>query len=58
MATEDFDQAAFEAKKDFAKMLEAMTPEERATVNKIIAWWRRWFMTAGHKRLAGIILGR
>jgi len=53
--TSSFDQAAEEAKVDFDKLVESMTPEEKAVVLKIQSWIKKWFMSAGLKRLMRII---
>ena len=53
--TSSFDQAAEEAKKDFDKIFGEMTPDEKAAVSKIQSWIKRWFMSAGLKRLMRIL---
>ena len=45
------DMAAEAAQKD----LETLDPE---AVKAIAKWWRKWYLQAGHKRLARIILGK
>jgi len=46
--------AADEAKADLAKMIED-DPNLLPTVLKLAAWWKKWFMKAGHKRLGRIL---
>ena len=53
-----FDEAAERAKVEFDEMVKAMTPEQKEAITKIQAWWKSWFMSAGHKRLGRIINGR
>lgn len=43
------DAAAEEAEKDLATL-------DRAAVQTIAAWWSKWFMKAGHKRLGRIMV--
>jgi hypothetical protein len=45
------DMAAEAAQKD----LETLDPE---AVKAIAKWWKKWYLQAGHKRLARIILGK
>jgi len=43
------DAAAEEAEKDLAAL-------DQAAVETIAAWWLKWYMTAGHKRLGRIMV--
>ena len=43
------DAAAEEAEKDLATL-------DQAAVETIAAWWLKWYMTAGHKRLGRIMV--
>jgi len=52
MEQNEFDIAAAEAEQDIQKLLKDLDAE---TVRKLAAWWKRWFMQAGHKRLGRII---
>ena len=45
------DKAAEAAKED----LESVDPE---AVRAIAEWWRKWYLQAGHKRLARVLLGK
>jgi hypothetical protein len=53
--TSSFDQAAEEAEKDFTQLMKEMTPEEKAGVLKVQTWIKKWFMSAGLKRLMRIV---
>lgn len=50
-----------EAKNELALMLEELTPEERAGIEKIGKWWRKWFNghngrhATGHGSLAQML---
>lgn len=44
----EMDAAAAEAENDLANL-----PDE--AVNPMAAWWGRWFMKAGHKRLGRVL---
>ena len=43
------DAAAEEAEKNLATL-------DQAAVETIAAWWLKWYMTAGHKRLGRIMV--
>jgi hypothetical protein len=43
------DAAAAEAEKDLGSL-------DRAAIEAIAAWWLKWYMTAGHKRLGRIMV--
>jgi hypothetical protein len=43
------DGAAEEAEKDLATV-------DRAAIEAIAAWWLKWYMAAGHKRLGRIMV--
>jgi hypothetical protein len=43
------DAAAEEAERDLASL-------DRTAVETIAAWWLKWFMKAGHKRLGRIMV--
>jgi len=45
------DEAAAQAGKELMQL------GMEATVAQIADWWRRWYMKAGHKRLARILMG-
>jgi hypothetical protein len=45
----EMDAAAREAEKDLATL-------DQAAVKTIAAWWAKWFMKAGHKRLGRIMV--
>lgn len=45
----EMDIAAGEAEKDLASL-------DQAAVETIAAWWVKWYMKAGHKRLGRIMV--
>ncbi len=45
----EMDVAAGEAEKELATL-------DQAAVETIAAWWSKWYMTAGHKRLGRILV--
>jgi hypothetical protein len=45
----EMDAAAEEAEKDLATL-------DQAAVEVIAAWWSKWYMKAGHKRLGRIMV--
>jgi hypothetical protein len=53
---QEMDMAADEAKQDLEKMLRD-NPELRKNLEPLKAWWKKWFMKAGHKRLGRIVAG-
>jgi hypothetical protein len=50
-----FDMAAQEAEAELQEIVKGMTDEMKLTMRKLVAWWKKWFMKAGHKRLGRII---
>ena len=58
--TDDMDKAAQVAALAFSR-LEAeaarKSGDEALTLENVKAWWRAHYLTAGHKRLAKILLG-
>lgn len=51
MTPEEMDAAAVEAKKE----LEGLPKD---AVEVVRAWWKKHYLTAGHKRLARVLLGK
>jgi hypothetical protein len=45
----EMDAAAKEAEKDLASL-------DQAAVQAIAAWWSKWYLKAGHKRLGRIMV--
>jgi len=45
----EMDAAAREAERDLATI-------DQAAVETIAAWWLKWYMTAGHKRLGRLLV--
>ena len=45
----EMDAAAREAEKDLATI-------DQTAVETIAAWWLKWYMTAGHKRLGRLLV--
>jgi hypothetical protein len=43
------DAAAEEAEKDLGSL-------DRAAVEALAAWWQKWYMKAGHKRIGRIMV--
>lgn len=57
MATEDMmkmDMAADAAEQELRMKLEQDKALQEA-IKVLASWWKKWFMTAGHKRLGRII---
>ena len=50
------DQAAYEAAADLARL--EQQPSMRIALVPLRAWWTRHYATAGHRRLARVLLGR
>lgn len=48
---EAMDAAAFLARQE----LEQMVKEDPAMVKKMAAWWNKWYLKAGHKRLGRVL---
>ena len=46
---QDMDEAAANAEEDLANI-------DDAAVKAVSEWWKKWYMQAGHKRLARILL--
>jgi hypothetical protein len=53
-----YDDAALVAQQELNSLIEKMTPEEKAAIEKLRLWWRRNYMMAGHKRLGRVITGK
>ena len=56
--TEDttaFDLAAEKALAELKEMTKTLTPEQLQGVLLLVAWWKKWFMQAGHKRLGRVV---
>lgn len=51
-----FDQAAQAAEKELLAWLATLEPDQVAAVGHIAAWWEKWFMVAGHKRLGRVLV--
>jgi hypothetical protein len=45
----EMDAAAVEAEKDLATL-------DQAAVKTVAAWWSKWFLKAGHKRLGRLMV--
>jgi hypothetical protein len=45
----EMDAAAKEAEKDLATL-------DQAAVEAVAAWWSKWYMAAGHKRLGRLLV--
>jgi hypothetical protein len=44
------------ARPELAELLEAMSGEELRGAKKVLAWHKKWYLLAGHKRLGRIIV--
>lgn len=53
---EEMDISAEEANQELIRLLDAMKPDEKVAVTRLIGWWKKWFMSAGYKRLGRIIV--
>lgn len=51
-----FDAAAEMARPELEKLLEDMTEEQLQGAKKILAWQKKWYLQAGHKRPGRIIV--
>ncbi|MCX5850427.1 MAG: hypothetical protein NTW65_13445 [Deltaproteobacteria bacterium] len=51
-----FDAAAALAGPELEKLLEDMTSEQLEGAKKVLAWQKKWYLQAGHKRLGRIIV--
>lgn len=49
------DQAAEEARSEFKEIL-AESRNQYNAIPKVGAWWTKWYLKAGHKRLARILM--
>jgi len=49
-----FDAAASKAEQELEQM--SSNPQVAEAVKVVGAWWNKWYMKAGHKRLARILL--
>jgi hypothetical protein len=49
-----FDLAAIEAKADLDKKMEE-DPKFKEAVILVATWWKKWYMSAGHRHLGRII---
>lgn len=52
-----FDRAAEQARVEIMKILEEMSDEHLQGAKKILAWQKKWYLQAGHKRLGRILVG-
>lgn len=52
----EMDAAASAAGNELKNMILSMNESEKTTVTKIVLWWKKWYVIAGHKRLGRIIL--
>ena len=50
-----FDLAAEKAETDLKELIKTLTPEQLQGALMLAAWWKKWFMLAGHKRLGRIV---
>jgi len=51
-----FDKAAEQARPELQKLLEDMPDEQLLGATKILAWQKKWYLQAGHKRLGRILV--
>jgi len=49
---------AKEAGDEFIGMRDKMSDEELSTLKTLSDWWEHWYLKAGHKRLAYILIGK
>lgn len=53
----EMDAAALEAEKEFTEMRANSDKATFEAIHGLIAsWWKRWYLKAGHKRLARILM--
>ena len=50
--TKSMDEAAIEAQNDFVEMVD----QEALEKSRIVEWWNKWYLKAGHKRLGRILV--
>lgn len=50
-----FDEAARKAEKEFQEMYQKMSSEERGGLITVQSWLKKWYMSAGLKRLTRIL---
>lgn len=53
--TSSFDEAGDAANQELQKHLEGLSEESKKELRWLAAWWKRWFMSAGHKRLGRLL---
>jgi hypothetical protein len=53
--TTAFDLAAEKAHAELKELAKTLTPEQMQGVLLMTAWWKKWFMQAGHKRLGRVV---
>ena len=48
------------ARKEFDEMVKSrdMLKSDNFSLTNVSAWWERWYLKAGHKRLAYILMGK
>lgn len=51
----DMEAAAQAAKTEYEQWYANLMPAERKAVDELAAWFQRWFMAAGYKRLGKIL---
>ncbi len=51
-----FDRAAEQARTEMLKILEELSEEHLQGARKILAWQKKWYLQAGHKRLGRILV--
>jgi len=49
----EMDAAAEEARREFIEMTGMLDGD---TLKSLAGWWKRWYLKAGHKRLAWILM--
>ena len=50
-----FDLAATKAEAELNELKKSLTPEQLQGALLIAAWWKKWYMQAGHKRLGRVV---
>ena len=50
-----FDLAAEKAEAELKELKASLTPEQLQGALSIAAWWKKWYMQAGHKRLGRVV---
>lgn len=52
----EFDLAASQAEQELATLkANAAKEKKEVSLSEVSAWWKKWFMKAGHKRLGRIL---